>query len=73
MIEIGQAKHSTTVIRLDSVFARGDGLPCRTMAVPQPAVRSQVAPRVESEIAYEQTTGEIKADMGRREDQAGEF
>ena len=29
MIEIGQTKHSTTVIRLDSVFAHSDGLQCR--------------------------------------------
>src|SRR5882724_1120691 len=29
MIQIGQSKHSATVIRLDSVFAHGDGLPCR--------------------------------------------
>src|SRR5690348_17182175 len=29
MIEIGQAKHSTTVIRLDSMFAHDDGLLCR--------------------------------------------
>jgi hypothetical protein len=29
MIQIGQAKHSATVFRLDSVFAHDDGLPCR--------------------------------------------
>jgi hypothetical protein len=31
MIQIGQAKNSSTIIRLDSVFAYGDGLPCRKM------------------------------------------
>jgi hypothetical protein len=30
-------------------------------------------PRVESETAYGQTTGEIKTDMGGRKDQSGEF
>jgi hypothetical protein len=29
MIQIWKPKHSATVIRLDSVFAHGDGLPCR--------------------------------------------
>jgi hypothetical protein len=29
MIEIGQTKHSATVIRLNFVFAHDDGLPCR--------------------------------------------
>ena len=29
MIEIGQTKHSATVIRLTFVFAHDDGLPCR--------------------------------------------
>src|SRR6266481_1828021 len=29
MIPIRQSKHSATVIRLDSLFAHGDGLPCR--------------------------------------------
>src|ERR1700734_4325358 len=29
MIQIWKSKHSATVIRLDSVFAHGDGLPCR--------------------------------------------
>jgi len=29
MIQIWQPKHSATVIRLDSVFAHGNGLPCR--------------------------------------------
>src|SRR5512135_167042 len=29
VIQIRQAKHPATVIRLDSVFAHGDGLPCR--------------------------------------------
>jgi hypothetical protein len=29
MIQVGQAKHPATVIRLDSVFAHDDGLPCR--------------------------------------------
>ena len=31
MIQIGQAKHSATVIRLDSVIAHDDGLPCRSI------------------------------------------
>ena len=31
MIKIWKPKHSATVIRLDSVFAHGDGLPCRTI------------------------------------------
>ena len=34
---------------------------CRAMALPQTALQSQPAPRVESKAAYEQTTGEIKA------------
>jgi hypothetical protein len=29
MIQIWKPKHSATVIRLDSLFAHGDGLPCR--------------------------------------------
>ena len=29
MIQIWKPKYSATVIRLDSVFAHGDGLPCR--------------------------------------------
>jgi hypothetical protein len=29
MIQIWKPKHSATVIRLDSVFAHGDGFPCR--------------------------------------------
>jgi hypothetical protein len=29
MIQIRQAKHSATVIRLNSLFAHDDGLPCR--------------------------------------------
>jgi hypothetical protein len=29
MIQIWKPKHSATLIRLDSVFAHGDGLPCR--------------------------------------------
>src|SRR6266851_3302523 len=29
MIQIWKPKHSATVVRLDSVFAHGDGLPCR--------------------------------------------
>ena len=29
MIQIRQSKHPATVIRLDSLFAHGDGLPCR--------------------------------------------
>ena len=29
MIQIGQTKHTATVIRLDSRFADDDGLPCR--------------------------------------------
>jgi len=29
MIEVGQTKYSATVIRLDSLFAHDDGLPCR--------------------------------------------
>jgi hypothetical protein len=29
MIQIRQPKHSATVIRLDSLFAHGDGLQCR--------------------------------------------
>ena len=29
MIQIRQPKHSATVIRLDSLFAHGHGLPCR--------------------------------------------
>ena len=29
MIQVWKPKHSATVIRLDSVFAHGDGLPCR--------------------------------------------
>ena len=37
------------------------------MALPQPALRSQLAPRVESETGYGQTTGKIKADMGGRD------
>ena len=32
MIQIGQTKHSATVIRLDSRFAHDDGLPCRRIA-----------------------------------------
>jgi hypothetical protein len=31
MIQIRQPKHSATVIRLDSVFAHSDGLPCRSI------------------------------------------
>ncbi len=31
MIQIRQSKHSATVIRLDSLFARSDGLPCRSI------------------------------------------
>jgi hypothetical protein len=31
MIQIRQPKHSATVIRLDSLFAHSDGLPCRRM------------------------------------------
>ena len=31
MIQIRQPQHSATVIRLDSVCAHGDGLPCRTI------------------------------------------
>src|SRR5271165_2201100 len=29
MIQVWKPKHSATVIRLDSVFAHGNGLPCR--------------------------------------------
>jgi hypothetical protein len=29
MIQIRQGKHSATVVRLDSLFAQSDGLPCR--------------------------------------------
>jgi hypothetical protein len=29
VIQIRQPQHSATVIRLDSLFAHGDGLPCR--------------------------------------------
>jgi hypothetical protein len=32
MIEIRQPEHSATVIRLDSLFAHGDGLPCRRIS-----------------------------------------
>jgi len=32
MIQIRQPKHSATVIRLDSMFAHGDGLPCRRIS-----------------------------------------
>src|ERR1700737_5071006 len=31
MIQIRQPKHSATVIRLDSLFAHSDGLPCRSL------------------------------------------
>ena len=31
MIQIRQAEHSATVIRLDSLFAHGDGLQCRSI------------------------------------------
>ena len=31
MIQIRQPKHSATIVRLDSVFAHGDGLPCRSI------------------------------------------
>ena len=31
MIQIRQPKHSATVIRLDSLFAHSDGLPCRSI------------------------------------------
>ncbi len=35
MIHIGQPKHSATVIRLNSLFAHSDGLPCRRIALRQ--------------------------------------
>jgi len=35
MIQIRQPKHSATVVRLDSVFAHGDGLPCRRIELRQ--------------------------------------
>jgi hypothetical protein len=31
MIQVWKPKHSATVIRLDSVFANSDGLPCRSI------------------------------------------
>src|SRR6476660_317923 len=31
MIQIWKPKHSATVVRLDSAFAHGDGLPCRSI------------------------------------------
>jgi|CZKR01.1.fsa_nt_gi hypothetical protein len=31
MIQIRQPKHSATVVRLDSLFAHSDGLPCRSI------------------------------------------
>jgi hypothetical protein len=37
MIQIRQPKHSATVIRLDSLFAHGDGLPCRRIQLRQTA------------------------------------
>jgi len=30
--QVGQTKHSATVVRLDSRFAHDDGLPCRRIA-----------------------------------------
>ena len=35
MIQVWKPKHSATVIRLDSVFAHGDGLPCRRIELRQ--------------------------------------
>jgi len=46
---------------------------CRAMALPQTALKSQRMPRVKSKTAYEQTTAEIEADMGRCKDQFNEF
>jgi hypothetical protein len=35
MIQIRQSQHPATVIRLDSLFAHGDGLPCRKIELRQ--------------------------------------
>ena len=43
------------------------------MALPQTAFKSQPVPRVESKTASGQTTGEIKPDMDRCEEQAASF
>jgi hypothetical protein len=32
MIQVRQSKQPATVIRLDSLFAHGDGLPCRRIS-----------------------------------------
>src|SRR5713226_300694 len=57
MIQIWKPKHSATVIRLDSVFAHGDGLPCRrigTMAnrLGDASIRRVWTGRVLSAIAW---------------------
>jgi hypothetical protein len=66
MIQIRQSKRPATVIRLDSVFAHGDGLP-----VPRHSIAAEcrsIATGGASKIGntYGETTAEIKADMGRR-------
>src|SRR5215469_11464053 len=52
VIQVRQAEHSATVIRLNLLLAHGDGLQCRAMALPQTVFQSQPAPRVESKTAY---------------------
>ena len=56
MIQIRQPKHSATVIRLDSVFAHSDGLPCRSIGTTanrlgDASIRTVMAGRVLSAMA----------------------
>jgi hypothetical protein len=44
-------------VRLDSVFADDDGLPVPRYGITPDCPQTATPPRVESEIAYGQTTG----------------
>jgi hypothetical protein len=68
VIQIRQAQHSATVIRLDSVFAHDDGLPVPRHGITANCPHIANRPRVESETAHGSITNEIKTDLGRRED-----
>src|SRR6266478_2498686 len=57
MIQIRQPQHSATVIRLNSVFAHGDGLPCRRIGTTanrlgEASIRRVWTGRVLSAIAW---------------------
>jgi hypothetical protein len=68
MIQIWKPKHSATVIRLDSVFAHGDGLPCRRIGTTanrlgDASIRRVWTGRVLSAIAFYEKVIKVKADV----------